>query len=244
MSVEVRRAADRFVSRSRGIVSRHSFSFGEHYDPGNIGHGLLLVHNDDLLEPGAGYETHRHADVEILTWVVAGRLAHEDSTGRAGVLTPGTIQRTSAGRGITHSERNASDAEPVRFVQMHLPPDEPGTDPSYEQHPVDLPAGRLVAVASGGSARSPAAVRLGNGSAALHAARLGPSDVVTLPDAAYLHVYVVTGAADLEAAGPLTEGDAARLTGEAPRTLTGSAPGTEMLVWEMGRPPGPVPFES
>lgn len=237
MSVEVRRARDRFVSRSGGIDSRHSFSFGEHYDPGNIGHGLLLVHNDDLLEPGAGYNTHRHADVEILTWVVAGRLAHEDSTGHAGVLTPGTIQRTSAGRGITHSERNASDGKPVRFVQMHLAPDEPGTDPSYEQHPVDLPAGRLVAVASGGSDR-PGGVRLGSSNAVLHAARLGPADVVTLPDAAYLHVYVVTGAADLEAAGPLAEGDAARLTGEGPRTLTGRTAGTEVLVWEMRRPHG------
>lgn len=235
MSVEVRRAGDRFVTRSGGIVSRHSFSFGQHYDPGNVGHGLLLVHNDDLLELGAGYATHRHVDVEILTWVVAGRLAHEDSTGHADVLAPGTIQRTSAGRGITHSERNASDDEPVRFVQMHLPPDQPAADPSYQQHRVDLQSGQLATVASGSG--RPGAVRLGSSGGALHAARLAAGDEVTLPGAAYLHVYVVTGAAELETAGPLAEGDAARLTGEDARTLIGRAPGTEVLVWEMSGPP-------
>ena len=232
MSVEVRRAGDRFVTRADGIVSRHSFSFGEHYDPANVGHGLLRVHNDDTVGPGAGYDTHRHVETEILTWVVEGRLAHEDSTGHAGVLTSGTIQRTSAGSGITHSERNASDTAPLRFVQMHLSPDEPEAAPSYEQAPVQLRQGALVTVASGRKAL-PGAVRIGNQHAALHVARLGEGDAVTLPGAPYLHVYVVTGAADLEGGGALTEGDAARLTGDEPRSLTGIAPSSEVLVWEM-----------
>ena len=223
---------DRFVTRANGIVSWHSFSFGKHYDPANVGHGLLRVHNDDAIAPGAGYDTHRHVDAEILTWVVAGRLAHQDSAGHVGVLTPGTIQRTSAGPGITHSERNASDTEALRFVQMHLPADEPEAGPSYEQATVPIPLGTLVTVASGRSDR-PGAVAIGNLHAALHVARLGDSDAVTLPGAPNLHVYVVAGAADLEAAGSLGEGDAARLTGEGPRVLAGTAPDSEVLVWEM-----------
>ena len=232
MSVDVRRADDRFVTRTDWLCSRHSFSFGQHYDPANVGHGLLRVHNDDVIAPGAGYDTHRHVGTEILTWVVEGRLAHQDSSGHAGLLTAGTIQRTSAGSGITHSERNASDTEPLRFVQMHLSADEPGAAPSYEQATVPIPPGTLVTVASGRSDR-PGAVRVNNQHAALHVARLGAGDAVTLPDAPCLHVYVVTGAAELEAAGSLAEGDAARLDGEGPGTLTGTAPGTEVLVWEM-----------
>ena len=221
------------MTRTNGIVSRHSFSFGEHYDPGNVGHGLLLVHNDDLLAPGAGYDTHRHADTEIVTWVVEGRLAHEDSTGQVGVLGPGTIQRTSAGSGITHSERNASADEPVRFVQVHLPPDEPGAAPSYDHARVRLEPGALVTIASGRDDR-PGVVPLGNARATLHAAWLGADDAVVLPQAPWLHVYVTRGMADLEGAGLLHDGDEARLTDEGPRRLAGSVPGTEVLVWEMG----------
>ena len=232
MSVEVRRAGDRFVTRSGGICSRHSFSFGAHYDPANVGHGQLLVHNDDLLAPGAGYDMHRHADTEIVTWVVAGRLTHQDSRGHVDVLTPGSVQRTSAGSGITHSERNASDTAPLRFVQMHLPPDEPGAAPSYQQSPVALIRGALVTVASGRPDR-PGAVRLGNRHAALHVARLGDGDEVALPPAASLHVYVVSGAARLEPAGELGAGDAARLADEGPMPLSATADGTEVLVWEM-----------
>ena len=221
------------MTRADGIVSRHGFSFGEHYDPANVGHGLLLVHNDDLLAPGAGYDTHRHADTEIVTWVVEGRLAHQDSTGHAGVLGPGVVQRTSTGSGITHSERNASADQPVRFVQVWLPPDSPGGPPSYEQTVVRLPPGALVTVASGRADR-PGAVRLGNNQAALHVAQLGPDDAVVLPQAPWLHVYVTRGTADLEGSGPLHEGDEARATDEGQRRLTGTAPGTEVLVWEMG----------
>ncbi|HET7357876.1 MAG TPA: pirin family protein [Nocardioidaceae bacterium] len=233
MSVEVRRAGDRFVTERDGIVSRHGFSFGQHYDPANVGHGLLRVHNDDLLAPGAGYDTHRHADTEIVTWVVEGRLAHEDSAGHTGVLRPGVVQRTSAGSGIEHAERNASETEPLRFVQMHLSPDEPAAAPSYEQGPVDLPAGCLVTIASGRADR-PGVVRLGSARATLLAARLERDDAVLLPEAPLLHVYVTRGAAGLDGAGLLYDGDEARLTDEGPRRLTSTAAGTHVLVWEMG----------
>jgi redox-sensitive bicupin YhaK (pirin superfamily) len=136
--VAVHRAAERFVTRTDWLHSAHSFSFGSHFDPANTSHGLLVVHNEDIVSPGGGFDTHRHADMEIITWVLSGALAHEDSTGRRGVLTPGVVQRMSAGSGVQHSERNASgDAggEPVHFVQMWVVPDEPGVSPATSSGP-------------------------------------------------------------------------------------------------------------
>lgn len=125
--LDVRRAGERFWTQTSWLDSRHSFSFGRHYDPQNTRHGLLLVNNDDLVQPDTGYQPHAHRDVEIITWVVQGSLVHQDSTGHRGVLHPGLVQRMSAGTGISHSENNGAmgrpGSEPVRFVQMWLPPD-------------------------------------------------------------------------------------------------------------------------
>jgi redox-sensitive bicupin YhaK (pirin superfamily) len=117
-TVEIRRAADRAVTKTAWLNSRHSFSFGDHYDPGNTHHGVLLVNNDDIVAPAAGFDTHRHHDMEIVTWVLDGSLAHRDSTGHSGVVYPGLAQRMSAGPGLSHSEKNASTTDRVRFVQM------------------------------------------------------------------------------------------------------------------------------
>src|SRR4051812_21250301 len=157
--IDVRRAADRAATRLDWLDSKHSFSFGRHYDPSNTHHGLLLVNNDDVVSPGTGFETHPHRDMEIVTWVLAGSLVHQDSTGHAGVIYPGLAQRMSAGTGILHSEKNdawrlepdrGSD-EPVHFVQMWVLPDEAGITPGYEQLEVEdeLLRGGLVPVASG-----------------------------------------------------------------------------------------------
>src|SRR5919199_3131234 len=137
----VRRAADRFSTRTSWLDSKHSFSFGGHYDAANTHHGLLLVNNDDVVDPGTGFETHPHQDMEIVTWVLQGSLVHQDSTGHSGVIYPGLAQRMSAGRGILHSEKNdawrvdpdrATD-QPVHFVQMWVLPDSSGARPGYEQ---------------------------------------------------------------------------------------------------------------
>ncbi|AYY15561.1 pirin family protein [Actinobacteria bacterium YIM 96077] len=178
------RGANRFVSTEPGVTSRHSFSFGQHYDPENIGFGLLVMNNDDLLQPGAGYGTHPHRDVEIVTWVLDGALVHRDSTGAGGVVYPGLAQRLSAGRGVRHSEFNdtgsAGDVQgkesPLRFVQMWVPPDEWGREPSYAQCDVtpELTAGGLVTVASGMRRHfGAAAIGLGQSAAAMHVARVG-----------------------------------------------------------------------
>ena len=174
--IDVRRAAERFSTRTEGLVSRHSFSFGAHYDPGNVGFAVLVAHNDDVVEPGRGYDTHPHRDTEIVTWVLEGSLVHEDSHGNAGVIHPGLAQRMSAGSGVLHSERNDEPGAqtPTRFVQMWLRPDEPGLDPSYQQHDVSavLSAGAGLQPVVSGIAGLDAAVRIHTSGAALHVARL------------------------------------------------------------------------
>src|SRR6201992_4455697 len=113
-TVEIRRADHRAVTTTSWLRSRHSFSFGDRYDPANTHHGVLLVSNDDIVAPAAGFDTHPHRDMEIVTWVLEGSLEHRDSMGNSGVGYPGLAQRMSAGSGITHSEKNAYDTATVR----------------------------------------------------------------------------------------------------------------------------------
>src|SRR3954452_12332726 len=241
--VDVRRAADRAATQLAWLDSKHSFSFGRHYDPSNTHHGLLLVNNDDVVSPGTGFETHPHRDMEIVTWVLRGQLVHQDSQGHSGIIYPGLAQRMSAGTAILHSEKNDAwrisggdeHSDPVHFVQMWVVPDEQGIRPGYEQLEIgdELLRGGLVPVASGMAKHDgAAAIRIRNAYAALHAARLEPGNSVTLPDAPYLHLFVPRGSASLEGAGNLAEGDAVRLTGEGGQRVTATTP-TEILVWEM-----------
>jgi redox-sensitive bicupin YhaK (pirin superfamily) len=241
-TVDVRRADDRFATRTGWLDSHHSFSFGHHHDPDNTHHGLLLVSNDDVVQPGTGFATHPHRDMEIVTWVLDGSLVHQDSEGNSGVIYPGLAQRMSAGTGILHSEKNDSwrldgraHDEPVRFVQMWVLPDERGVEPGYEQLEMSQEQLRsgLVPVASGMPGHADdAAIRIRNRAAALHAARLTAGQGVALPDAPFVHLFVARGDVDLEGAGHLAEGDAARLTGAGDRRLT-AAGDAEVLVWEM-----------
>lgn len=231
--IDVRRAAARFTTVGDGLRSRHSFSFGAHYDPADVGLSVLVVHNDDLVDPGHGYDTHPHTDLEIVTWVLEGTLVHRDSRGNAGVLHPGLVQLLSAGSGVLHSERNDAGARtpgvPTRFVQMWLRPDEPGLEPSYAQQEV-APSG-LVPLVSG-IPHLDAAVRLHTTGSALHVARLVPGESVSLPEAPHLHVFVARGSVLLEGAGRLDEGDAARFTGEGGPVVT-AATAAEVLVWQL-----------
>ena len=133
LAIDVRRATDRFHTDIGWLDSWHSFSFAGHFDAENTGHGLLIVCNDDTVAPGGGFSSHAHRDMEIVTWVLAGELEHEDSEGNSGVIYPGLAQRMSAGTGIVHSEMNHSRTEPVHFVQMWVVPDQRGVAPGYEQ---------------------------------------------------------------------------------------------------------------
>jgi redox-sensitive bicupin YhaK (pirin superfamily) len=242
-AVDLRRADDRAHSRMSWLDSKHSFSFSRHYDPRNTHFGLLLVSNDDVVAPGTGFETHPHRDMEIVTWVLRGQLVHQDSQGNSDVIYPGLAQRMSAGTGILHSEKNdawrltggSKDVEPVHFVQMWVVPDEAGIAPGYEQLEIadELLKGGLTPVASGMARdRDHAAIRIAQKDAALFAARLSVGDSVPLPVAPYVHLYVAQGAVELEGAGRLATGDAARIVAADGQLVRATEP-TEILVWEM-----------
>jgi redox-sensitive bicupin YhaK (pirin superfamily) len=232
--VEIRRAEQRQHTRTGWLDSAHSFSFGQAYDPDNTHFGLLLASNEDVIAPHSGYDRHLHRDLEILTWVLAGELTHEDSGGHRGQLRPGLIQRMSAGSGIEHSERNEA-AEPVHFVQMWLMPDEQGRPPDYAQADVSeqLAGGELIPVASGlPRHRGSTAIPIRQSHAGLSIARLPAGGSTMLPPAPYLHVFVSTGTVAVEGIGVLRGGDAIRLRdAEGQRAV--AEQGAELLVWEM-----------
>jgi redox-sensitive bicupin YhaK (pirin superfamily) len=232
--IDVRLADSRFKTKISWLDSKHSFSFGQHYDPTNRGHGLLLVSNDDWVQAGTGFSTHPHQDMEIVTWVLEGQLEHKDSEGHRGLLYPGLAQRMSAGTGIWHSEMNPSRDEDVRFIQMWVLPDTERIDPGYEQLDIngELAKGGLVPVASGRG--HDAAIHIAQRDAVLWAGRLQPGEMVVVPDAKWVHLFVARGGVVLEGAGALGEGDAVRLTGAGSLALTADTDGAEVLVWQMG----------
>jgi quercetin 2,3-dioxygenase len=233
MTIDVRPAEGRFHTQAGWLDSWHSFSFSSHYDPANVGHGQLLVLNDDRVAPASGFGTHAHRDMEIVTWVLEGTLEHRDSEGNHGVLYPGLAQRMSAGTGIRHSEMNPDPDQPVHFLQMWVVPDTAGVAPGYEQRDVSgqLDGGGLVAVASG--AGIDGAIHLHQRDATMWVARLAAGDQVTVPDAGHVHVFVARGAAVLDGVdAELTEGDAVRLEDAGAPTLAATADRTEIVIWE------------
>lgn len=174
----MRRATDRFVTRTPGVETWHGFSFGRHYDPGRVAHGPLLVHDEHRLDPGAGFGPHPHRDLEIVSWVLEGALVHEDEGGTT-VVPAGGVQRTTAGTGVVHAER--AGPAPARFLQLWLAAATPGLVPSYEQ--VVVPAGRgLLQLVPVGASR-----------AAVHLGRLAAGEQVVLPAAGLAHLHVAGG---------------------------------------------------
>ena len=138
--IQIRPAEERGHTDWGWLDSRHTFSFGDYFDPAHAGFRALRVINDDRVGPGAGFGTHGHRDMEILSYVLEGALAHEDSSGGGGVIRPGEIQFMRAGSGVTHSEHNHSQAEPVHFLQIWIVPDQRGLEPAYGQKAFDRAA--------------------------------------------------------------------------------------------------------
>jgi quercetin 2,3-dioxygenase len=237
--VELRRAQQRFLTRTDWAETHHSFSFGEHYDPKNVSFGRLLVNNDDVVRAGAGYSDHPHRDAEIITWVLSGSLVHEDSHGNSGLIYPGLAQRMSAGSGIVHAERNDAyridptrPVEPVHFIQMWIRPDEADAPPSYQQRELALGdlADGWVPIASG---RHPdAVVSLGSAGSTLWVSVLPAGTSRMLPGGDLLHLYLARGVVEVEMTGRLEQGDSLRVSGLAQLKLSAYAD-AEVLVWQM-----------
>lgn len=232
----MRRAADRFTTVAPArpdaaegwATTHHSFSFGEHYDPDLVGFGPLVALNDETIRAGEGYPEHTHRDTEIVSWVVSGTLRHADSTGHLGKAGAGTVQRLSAGAGVTHTE-GATDGAPVRFLQTWVRPDEHGTPPSYTLGAVDAAAllTGWTAVASG---EPGAVVDLGSRGSTLWVTRLDRGAKRTLPGAPSAYVLVARGSVEVDEAGLLEEGDALAITRPVPLVVLAREP-AELLVW-------------
>ena len=227
----VQRADQRPHTRISWLDSRHSFSFGSHWDPNNTGHGLLVVNNDDVVRAGSGFSTHPHQDMEIVTWVLDGELEHKDSEGNRGILYPGLAQRMSAGTGIWHSEMNPSGDHDVHFVQMWVQPDTERIDPSYQQLDIngELAKGGLVPIASGKG--HDAAISIRQRDAVLWGGRLRAGEKIAAPDDRHVHVFVARGKVDLEHVGHLDTGDGARLFSVGDLGLVAGEDGAEVLIW-------------
>lgn len=239
--IRIIRSEDRPRWRNEWLDSRQSFPATGNFDLAANAHGVLMVHNDDVVDAGEGLDTHQHRDVEIVTWVVDGVLNHRDSSGAGGELRPGTVQVMSAGRGIRHSEGNATsrlDGVPARVVQMWVAPGVIGATPSYAEANLGaaLAEGTLITVTSGLARHSETtALPLNNPHAALHAAQPRSGAEITLPIAGYGHLYVISGRLELRDGNPqpdtLGPGDAARFTNTgATIRVTEDA---HLLYWEM-----------
>jgi redox-sensitive bicupin YhaK (pirin superfamily) len=204
------------------LKSQHTFSFGHYHDPQWMGFGALRVINEDRVAPRGGFPPHRHANMEILSYVLSGALAHRDDTGSEGVLRPGELQWMSAGHGIEHSEFNASDAEPVHFLQIWIQPDRLNAAPGYEQRAFAIEArrGRWATLASPDGADDSLAIRQ---QAFLRGVALGDGEQVelVLDPARRYWLHVAQGAVVLDGHA-LSAGDALGLIEEGgTRTLSG-----------------------
>ncbi len=228
MTLALYAGSDRFSTTAPGRATLNSFSFGEHYDPANLGFGPMICHNDDLVQPGSGYPDHPHSDLEIVTWVLDGVLLHTDSRGNTERLEPGSLQVMSAGSGLRHAEMADAASGPTRFLQTWLRPDEPGLAPTWRSEQVRPTPGTTTVVGAGG-------LQIGTRGATLAIARLQPGESAVLPETGLVHAFVAEGAGQLD---DLTvgAGDAVRISDHPGAGFTASA-ATELLLWSFAHTP-------
>jgi quercetin 2,3-dioxygenase len=210
--LHIRHAGERGATRLNWLDSRHSFSFGDYYDPEHEGFRALRVINDDHVQPGGGFDLHPHEDMEIISYVVSGALEHKDTLGNGSVIGAGDIQRMSAGTGIWHSEFNPSKTEPVHFLQIWLLPERRGITPGYQQAHVPEAAtwGRPKLIVSHLGRDGSLTI---NQNASVYALRLGHGERTPLRLAPNRHTWVQVVAGSLTVNGTaLGPGDGAAFT--------------------------------
>jgi redox-sensitive bicupin YhaK (pirin superfamily) len=229
---EIRRSAERGYADHGWLKSFHTFSFADYFDPKHVDFGPLRVINEDRVQPGAGFGTHAHRDMEILSYVLSGALAHKDSMGNGSTIRPGDVQRMSAGRGVQHSEFNASNSEPVHFLQIWILPNERGIEPGYEER-------HFSAEERGGHLRLIASPDRSDGSVLIHQdARVyaglfdgGQSATLEIAPGRRLYLHVARGQISADAT-TLAAGDALKLTDSRILSLR-EARQAEVLVFDL-----------
>ncbi len=230
--IEIRKADDRGIANFGWLDSRHSFSFGSYYDPRHTGFGPLLVINDDKVQPARGFGKHGHRDMEIISYVLDGELAHEDSMGNGSVLRYGDVQRMSAGTGVMHSEFNNSPSQQVHFLQIWIEPSVQGIAPGYEEKHFDAGSKRgcLRLVASPDGADGSVTIHQ---DARLYASLLNGDESVShqLAPGRRAYVHLIRGALDVNGTR-LQTGDAVKIEGES-RIDVGQAEAAEFLLFDL-----------
>jgi len=230
--IAYRKSSERGHAEHGWLDSFHSFSFADYYDPAHMGFGPLRVINEDRVQPGKGFGTHGHRDMEIVSYVLEGELSHKDNMGNGSVIEPGDVQRMSAGRGVMHSEYNPSAARPVHFLQIWIEPNVTGIRPSYEQKRVDAAQkrGRLAPIATPDGRDGSVTIHQ---DATIYATLLDGAERVTheVADGRRAYVHVARGSVDVngERLGP---GDAVKLDGGARITL-GNGDDAEVLLFDL-----------
>ena len=230
--IEIRKGGERGHANHGWLDSYHTFSFADYHDPDHVQFGNLRVINEDRVQPGKGFGTHGHRDMEIVSYVLEGALEHKDSMGNGSIIRPGDVQRMSAGTGVTHSEFNASQTELVHFLQIWILPEATGLTPSYEQKRFETTdkRNRLCLVASPNGRDGSVTVRQ---DVDLYATILEDCANVnhSLGTGRRAYVHVAHGRAEISGL-LLTAGDGARITNELAISLKG-APSAEVLIFDM-----------
>ncbi|MET0279681.1 MAG: pirin family protein [Steroidobacteraceae bacterium] len=230
--LEIRKSQDRGHADHGWLKSQHSFSFADYFDEDHVQFGALRVINEDRVAAGGGFGTHPHRDMEIVSYVLAGQLAHKDSMGNGAVMRPGDVQRMSAGTGVLHSEANPSSTEAVHFLQIWIRPNQMGVKPGYEQKFFDAAEkrGRLRLVVSPDGAEGSVSIHQ---DARMYAGLFDGSESATFDVAAGRSVYVHLVRGELTVNGvQLTGGDALKGTDIAQLVLT-AGKGAEVLVFDL-----------
>jgi redox-sensitive bicupin YhaK (pirin superfamily) len=232
--ISIRKAEDRGASRISWLDSHHTFSFSDYYDPQHMGFRSLRVINDDRVAPAGGFGTHAHRDMEIITYVLEGEIAHKDSLGTGSVIRPGDVQKMSAGSGIRHSEFNNSQTEPVHFLQIWIIPDRNGVAPGYQQlnFSKESKLGKLLLVASNEKRDDIIHIQQ---DAKMYVTVLDSNEQRvehSLTAGRHAWVHVARGSAVVNG-NVLKEGDGAAIT-EEPKVEISGSPSAEVLLFDLG----------